>query len=1175
MSRLFTVIVILGLAAAAGSFLLTIPPDEPEEGSWFAAERERLEFALRRAEPGSPRAFKLRTKIARLDARRGGAPQPGFPDEFNRMLYDRKVPSDRSAPEYAPGYRFRELARAPRSAKTEPLDWRNRGPGNVAGRARGLIVDPEDPTGLTWFIASVGGGIWWTGDGGVNWTELTDELPVVAIQCLAMAPSNHDVIYAGTGESFYNIDTLHGNGMLKSVDRGATWTPLPATLDDPRFQNVSRIIVSPSDPDLVVASTTTGRYLDHVNGTSSIFRSTDGGVTWSEVHTESGVTYPGGDRILQVIADPTDFSVQYATVYDKGILKSEDAGLSWSYVNNGITDFYGRFEMAISPVDPKYLYAASQGSAHSELWVSWDGGGEWHETFEDGDEPVWLGGQGWYDNAIVCHPTDPSIVYVGGLELWRIDLDSVGAGSTQRTTTRLASYSFPHPDHHVLEIVQDGGGWWLLGTNDGGVTRTTAGDAGFVSPIDGMVTTQFYGVDKRPGASAYIGGMQDNGTWRSPIDPDAGTPWTYEIGGDGYETSWHFDDPLKILGGYQFNGLMRSLDGGETWESGQDGLADVGGGAAPFVTKIGKSTARPDHVFAVGASGVWRSTDFGDNWSLSTVVTGTLGDLHSFMDVRVSAADPDVVWAGVRMGVDGDILVSTDGGLTFNAATDYPDATLGLISGLATDPHDSQTAYVLFSFAERPKVLRTTDLGATWTDISGFGSGSVSTNGFPDVAVYDLMVFPNDPDRIWVGSEIGLIESGDGGASWGLAENGLPAVGIWKLSAVEDEIILATHGRGIWTVTDPALMAGATYKPLFERAVQQPTGDLHLEFNLRSAYDSTQVRIDGAVAAVYGPNAPLQTETLDVPVLSTHTSTVFARSYLDGDTYDSVTRSVDVVALLEAGTDYANDVNAAIDVDDFLCDGFGYDLPSAFNDGALHTTHDYAPDANYTAMLIKPIVLAETTTLSFDEVVIVEIGAPGSVYGGWDFYDYVVVEGTSDGIHWLPVADGYDSREHADWEFYEQIAEDGNANLYHQRVINLNDTFARGETILLRWRLYSDAYVERWGWAVDDVEIVSEGSTAAEDLPAAFALAPNRPNPFNAATTISFDLPRPDRIRLEILDLRGRRVRILARGPHAAGPHSVVWDGRDERGEAAASGTYVYRLQTSERVLSRKMSLVK
>ena len=148
------------------------------------------------------------------------------------------------------------------------------------------------------------------------------------------------------------------------------------------------------------------------------------------------------------------------------------------------------------------------------------------------------------------------------------------------------------------------------------------------------------------------------------------------------------------------------------------------------------------------------------------------------MDVRVSKADPDIVWAGARMDDDGKIMrLDRRRRFTSCATTVYTDVTMGGISGLATHPTEPNTAYVLFSFAERPKILKTTDPGATWTDISGFGTGSVSTNGFPDVAVYDLVVWPNDPDHIWVGSEIGLIESLDGGATWALADNGLPVGG--------------------------------------------------------------------------------------------------------------------------------------------------------------------------------------------------------------------------------------------------------------------------------------------------------------------------------------------------------------------------------------------------------------
>ncbi|RKZ14126.1 hypothetical protein DRQ50_09510, partial [bacterium] len=490
MNRAFALTSLGGVALLAGLLLVAVPErDTTLSGDWTVTEQARLETALLHAESGSARAFKLQTKLDRLEAWRTNQPQPGFPDEFNRILYEMKIPSDRTTPGYKPGYQFRELASVRRIRPMEKaLTWHSRGPGNVAGRARGIVVDPDDATGQTWFIAAVGGGVWHTSDAGATWAELTDDVPNLAIQSLAMAPSNTSVIYAGTGESFYNVDTMNGNGLLKTTDKGLTWAPVASTLDDPRFNNVSRILVSPTDEDLVVISTTTGTYKASLYPTSSIFRSTDGGTTWTEVHNETGTDSFSGPRILQLVADPTDFDIQYATKYAAGIMKSTDAGLTWTDINSGITDLTGRFELAVSPVNTDYLFASAEGTDHSELWVSWDAGATWNETVEGGSEPNWLGAQGWYDNTIVCHPTDPTIVYVGGPELWKIDIASVG--STARTTSRLASYSFPHPDHHGLAIVHDGGGWWILGTNDGGLTRTSSGETGFTVPTSGMTTTQ-------------------------------------------------------------------------------------------------------------------------------------------------------------------------------------------------------------------------------------------------------------------------------------------------------------------------------------------------------------------------------------------------------------------------------------------------------------------------------------------------------------------------------------------------------------------------------------------------------------------------------------------------------------------------------------------------------------
>jgi photosystem II stability/assembly factor-like uncharacterized protein len=1174
MNRPFLLTVVV--AALTTGLLMTVSPSSDqnrtlrENAAWANQEEARLEKALLHAAPGSDRAFKMQLKLDRLEAWRQDQPQPGFPDEFAKVLYEMRVPADRTVPEYEPGYRFREMAKSPVPSRytDKSLAWDQRGPRNVSGRARGIVVDPIDPTGGTWFIASVGGGVWKTDDEGANWRELTDEVPTLAVQSIAMSASDNNVIYVGTGESYYNIDTLNGNGVLKSVDRGETWTPLTSTTDDPRFNNVSRILIAPTDPDTVIISTTVGRYKTSVTSESNIFFSSDGGTNWTPVHTVAG------NRITQLLADPNDFSIQYAAVDGAGILKSTDAGQNWTDINSGITDFSGRFEMALSPVNSDYIYVSAEGAAGAELWVSWDAGANWNQTVESGTAINWLGGQGWYDNTIICHPTDARIVYVGGPELYSITLNSVG--STTRSTLALASYWFPHPDHHFLAIVEpSGGGWYLLGTNDGGITRTSSGVNNFTMPTTGMVTTQFYGVDKRPGASAYIGGMQDNGTWRSPIDADLSSDWVSQIGGDGYETSWHFDDPQKLMGGYQYNGLQRSTDGGQTWTSATSGMSDTGSGAAPFITKIGKSWMRPDHVFAVGASGVWRSTNFGASWSLASISSADWGDLSSFMDVRVSKADPDIVWAGSRMDDSGKINVSTDGGSSFAGTSVYPDVTMGRISGLATHPTEPNTAYALFSFAQRPKVLKTTDQGANWTDISGFGTGTTSTNGFPDVAVYDLAVWPNDPNHIWVGSEIGLIESVDGGATWALADNGLPSVGVWFLNAIENEMVLGTHGRGIWTTTINELDDNQTFNPLFESMVQIPSGDLEMVFNFRSEYDSTQVWVDGAIAATYPANTPYQMESLSQPVVAGGTRTAFARGYKGGDTFDSITRQVDVIVVAQPVFTYTNDFNSQIDADDFDRTDMVWATPNGFGDGALHTYHDYFNESAPTATLTQPITVTPTSELAFDEVAIIEPGEPGSVYGDSDFWDFVIVEASADGANWVSLTGGYDARDDATWLSTYNSGGNGNSSMYRTRTLDLTQNFASGDVIVLRFRMFADSAVTAWGWAIDNINVTSDYVAAAGDLPSPMVLEQNYPNPFNPKTTIAFSLDRSGPVKLQVYDVQGHLVRTLLNGNRAAGGHRVDWDGRDNSGRAAAAGLYMYRLEAGDLVQQKKMTLLK
>jgi photosystem II stability/assembly factor-like uncharacterized protein len=1102
-------------------------------------------------------------QFAIVQAKGDGKPRTGEPDQFQRILYEMRIPSDRSEPEYAAGYRIRELqsAQARMTRSATPLPWMERGPGNVAGRARGLIVDPDDATGNTWFIGSVGGGVWKTTDAGGSWTNLTPDLPNLATSAIAMADSDHDVLYLGTGESFYNIDTVNGDGMFKSTDRGVTWSPLASTTGNTDFNNVARIVVDPTDPDIVLAATTTGRYKESVHPESQIMRSTDGGASWTQVYLETDIgSFGRVKKVQQIVTKPGDFNVQYATIDEKGILKSTDAGLTWALSNSGITDFAGRFEIAISPVNTSLVYASAEGSGGAKLWVTLDEAANWNLVTASGSNPNWLGSQGWYDNTIVCHPTNPNKVFVGGIWLYRHNCDLT---AFTRVTTFLTSDV--HVDHHGLAIAPTATDWRILNTNDGGVGVSTSKSSNWSQPITGLVTTQFYGVDKRPGGSAYAGGMQDNSTWFSGLNPTASSPWSFAIGGDGYETSWHFNDPTMIIGGSQYNGLARSTDAGVTWQGATSGLTDTGGGSAPFITKIGKTNDAPDLLFAVGASGVWRSTNFGGSWSL-TPMSAPNWTLNSFVDVKVSRANPDVVWAGSHMDdTNGRINRSTDGGLSFAPAANYGPVTMGLISGMSTHPDDDQTAYVLFSYAQRPKILRTTDGGSSWTDISGFGTGSVSTNGFPDVAVYDLLVRPDDTNVLWAGTEIGLFESTDGGGTWAAANNGLPSVCIWAMTHVEDEVVVATHGRGIWSVSIPAMVAGKTFAPLIEALYQPPTSPVQLSLNLRSAYDSTQVLVDAAVATTLGATPAGDTALLQIPVVGSGTRTVQVLGYQGGVAHASPEKTIDVFDAAPQH-EYVNDFNSP--TSDFAGAGFTIGPETGFSSNAIHSLHPYQDQTTVTYTLAIPITVAsDVPFVEYDDVALIEPGSSGSVFGDSDFWDYVVVDGTTDGLNWIPIGDGYDARLHSNWLTAYNTGTPGNDTMYQHHVYDLTDTFSPGETIFLRFRLYADQLTNGWGWAIDNLSIQAGTATAAPEIArSGITLAQNSPNPFRESTDIAFALDRDTRVQLNVYDVAGRLVQTLVDDRMTAGPHVV----RFER-PGLAAGVYFYQLDADGETQSRKM----
>jgi photosystem II stability/assembly factor-like uncharacterized protein len=1226
---------------------------------------------------------------------------PGQFIEFHKAI---RTPEDVDAPEYKFGFILRELnqaksfaARKRSNARTQSngvLEWKERGPANVPGRTRGIIVDPDDATKNTWYAGSAGGGVWKTTNGGLAWTLLTPDLPNLATTTLAMAESNHNLIYMGTGESFGGLPGIRGNGMFKSTDRGQTWQYLAGTES---LSDINRIAVSPTNANVLVVASATG-----------IHRSNDGGATWTQHLAVS--------LIEDLRATPGNFNIQYAGRNGVGVYKSVDGGVTWTLSNSGMSPA-GRIEIAVSPVNVNRVFAAAEGfmnGTESDLYVSNDAGASWslvNTTFNN-ESLDFLGGQGWYDNTIMCDPFNADVVYYGGVSVFRTTLTNgsnpvnsynleeqnttflslinfgadfangrleTGSAATASVEVRFgsgrsqmahrfmvpdgatsgvpdANYSYSgyvsvpfevwditnnrqlmvsfrdqdrngafnlllsntegaatthsreyiyisnvdynssvpssniaingghifqqmyffwpvlaagntwpgsittsklvinltsvpkqnattitvadaynqfdgknqfntfgadvHPDHHnLVPIVMSASTYKILDANDGGLFISNTSAAPGINNGDwdmvGLTynTSQFYGADKRPGADEYFGGMQDNGTWKSPSDQQANqtTNYQFSIGGDGFEVVWNKSDPLKLIGGSQGNNFRKSVDGGVNWANATNGLS----GSHPFVSKLAASSDAPDILYTLSSAGVFKSTNFGSSWTL-TAITDKWGGSTSLMDVEVSKANANIVWAGSGMGTSRNLHVSTNGGQTFTAANNYTERTLGGITKLASHPTQPNTAYAIFSFAGRPKILRTTDLGQSWQDITGFGLGSSSTTGFPDVAVYCVYVRPDNPNIIWAGTEIGIVESQDNGGTWTILDD-FPNASVWDMKGVDNQVVIATHGRGIWTaeiessqleLKNPAIYAVGT----------SPKSEFVIAITLPEEFDSTYVIVQGVNVGKLG-NIGMGNFTVRLTGISKGIAESKLISYKNGAPYHSTLVPGENLQLNVTREQYFNYFQNGAD---FRLNSFSVQTFGTGN-SSLQSFHNYLNNVEHTALLKQPIIVSEEHPFFYyRDVALVEPGETGSVFGQPAFKDYVVVEATKDGITWTPIADGYNASANSSWLAAFNAVQAGSRTLLTDHNINLNNTLEAGDTVLFRFRLSANATKNGWGWAVDDLYI-QQAPTATEPTATQNELSVF-PNPSTGKVTVRYVVTSTTDVHVVVHDLSGRVV---------------------------------------------------
>lgn len=729
-----------------------------------------------------------------------------------------------------------------------------------------------------------------------------------------------------------------------------------------------------------------------------------------------------------------------------------------------------------------------------------------------------------------------------------------------------------HPDHHNLSVIPVNPAekiFKILNSNDGGIyvsnDSTSPGlrDGDWFYSGSKYNTGQFYSAVKKPGFDEYFGGLQDNGTWKTPKGEISSASTDYEAvwGGDGFDVLWHYTDPKQMMLSVYNNKFYRTEDEGKTWYIAYNGIS----GLKPFFSKLASSNSKPDVVYTVSSLGVYRSNNFGKSWSL-TSISNDWG-FSSFIDVKVSLSNPDIIWAGNGMGEDMKLHVSTDGALNFAGTNNYSGAELGFLSGLATHPSQDSTAYVLFSFAKGPKILRTEDLGQTWEDISGFNGGQVSNNGFPDVAVYCLLVRPDDESIIWAGTEIGIFESTDNGQSWAFLDSDLGAAAVWEMNVMDDQVVIATHGRGIFTATLP-YAPEVVVVPEISAAGTMIKGGLGVEVLFNSPYDTSFIYINGVEAGRF-EDTPQGTGLISVTGLPVGDSLgVSFISYRKGKAYMADPMSVELFDVNAPVSSYFEDFNTGSN--DFVGDGFFITKFSGFDDYAIHSRHSYPEGTgnpgDTIALLYQlrtPVIVAEQNAiLEYKDIAIIETGEAGTGFPDERFYDYVVFEGSNDGLHWKPLAPGYDANMNSKWKSAYIGSKKGDKSMYLDQQIDLHDTFQANDTIFVRLKLYSDPLTAAWGWSVDDLSI-QHVVTGLEQEDFELLVYPN---PSEDMINIKYNVKMRSQVRLNVLSLQGALVESVDLGRQEKGNHHYLLNNM-----RVLPGIYVLRINIGEQAYSRKI----
>jgi len=726
-------------------------------------------------------------------------------------------------------------------AEAKAAAWTPLGPGNIGGRTRALLINPQDPNIM--YSAGASGGVWKSINAGGTWTPVADLIGNLTVSSMAFEPGNPNVIYVGTGEGVYGYEydgdlsngDFRGAGIFKSTDGGANWAQIASTNTE-EFYYVNKLAVSVNDKNRIYAATQAG-----------VMRSLDGGATWIKALDPAGPrggTVNAGCLDLAMRTDKTMDVVfascgnfEQATVY-----RNTDAAAAGTWEAVLTASGMGRTALAIAPSNQDTIYALASSVENNQyayslyaVFRSTTGGasGSWTAQVRNTDTnklnrailslvPYTIAtdcgtdfddgylGQGWYDLTIAVDPVDPNRVWVGGIELFRSDDGGVNwgvAGPGYDFSTDIG-ISVVHPDQHtiVFHPKYDGASNQTVYIgNDGGLYRsdnargpilTTPAAACKPATVgvkwavlnNNYGVTQFYHGSVSADGKTYIGGTQDNGTLLGTDDKGV-NDWRLINGGDGAFTAIDQTDPNVLFGAFAGGMFFRkSTDGGNTLGYATSGLGDDGLFVTPFVMDQSDSQR-----MWTGGYYIWRTPSSGARWERASAITAGEDYVSA-----LATAPTDANRALVGMG-DGYVLRNS-AALTSTSTTTWQNVQVrrGFVSSLAFDPNNKDIAYATFSTFGGAHVYRTTDGGATWNPIDQAGS----PNGLPDIPVHSIAIDPSNTARLYVGTDVGVFMTNNGGQNWALETTGFAnaitehlqiqiANGVTWLYAF-------THGRGAW-----------------------------------------------------------------------------------------------------------------------------------------------------------------------------------------------------------------------------------------------------------------------------------------------------------------------------------------------------------------------------------------